>query len=271
MGPGEQWTIFGFQLMAPREEAVQPEGILSERLSQIPTLWSLVYRAHQGPREAIHSARQQLLERYRGTVERYLRKVLGDPDAAAEVFQEFALELLHGKLRGASPERGRFRNYVKGTLFHLIADYRTEERMRPMSLPDDSAKLPADPDDEAANRHFLKSWCDELLARTWVELARASDRTSQPLFAVLRFRADHPEMRAPQLAEQLGVQLGKSFTAAGIRQILHRARKQFAALLLDEVTQSLENPTQHDLEDELAELGLLEYCRPALPRCEPNM
>ena len=36
-------------------------------------------------------------------------------EAAAEVFQEFALQLVHGNLRGANPERGRFRNFVKGT------------------------------------------------------------------------------------------------------------------------------------------------------------
>jgi hypothetical protein len=41
-----------------------------QRLSLIPTRWSLVYRAHHGPAEATHSARQQLLERYRGAVYR---------------------------------------------------------------------------------------------------------------------------------------------------------------------------------------------------------
>jgi RNA polymerase sigma-70 factor (ECF subfamily) len=244
---------------------VQPE-ILDQRLSQIPTLWSLVFQAHRGPTEAAWPARRQLLERYGGAIQRYLRKVLRDPDAAAEVFQEFALQLLHGDLRGADPQRGRFRNYVKGTLFHLVADYRAAQRRRPAPLPDDSAQLPAQSPDEEADRRFAESWCDELLAQAWAALAQASIQTSQPLYAVLRFRADHPQLRATQLAEELGAQLGRSFTAAGIRQLLHRARKQFAALLLDEVIQSLENPTAQQLEDELVELGLLEYCRPALPR-----
>jgi hypothetical protein len=44
----------------------------NQRLSLIPTLWSLVYLAHHGPAEAANSARQQLLERYRGAVYRYL-------------------------------------------------------------------------------------------------------------------------------------------------------------------------------------------------------
>jgi hypothetical protein len=36
--------------------------------------------------------------------------------------------------------------------------------------------------------------------------------------------------------------------------------------LLDEVRHSLENPEADHLEEELIELGLLEYCRPALER-----
>jgi len=235
-------------------------------LNRITTPWSLVCRANHGPAEEANPARQQLLERYGDAVRRYLRKVLHDPDAAEEVFQEFALQLLHGDLRGANPQRGRFRNFVKGTLYHLIADYRKERRQWPGPLPDDSNELPADSEDVESDRLFEESWCDELLARAWAALAQIEATTGQPYYAVLRFRADHPEMRAPQLAEQLAAQLDRPFTAAGIRQILHRAREKFATLLVDEVVHSLENPTAEQLEEELVELGLLDCCRPALQR-----
>jgi RNA polymerase sigma-70 factor (ECF subfamily) len=238
----------------------------NQRLSLIPTRWSLVYRAHHGSAETATSARQQLLERYRGAVYRYLRKVLHDPNASDEVFQEFALRLVHGDLRGANPQRGRFRNFVKGTLFHLIADYRKQRREWPGPLPDDAAALPDDSEGLASDRQFVESWCDELLARAWAALAQGETASGQPLYAVLRFRADHPEMRSPQMAEQLTAQLGRPFTAAGVRQILHRARERFATLLLDEVTHSLGNPLAEELEEELVELGLLDYCRPALER-----
>jgi RNA polymerase sigma-70 factor (ECF subfamily) len=244
---------------------VQPEN-LSQRLSLIPTLWSLVRRAHQGPTGDVTSARQQLLERYGGAVHRYLRKLLHDADAADEVFQEFALQLLHGELRGADPQHGRFRNFVKGTLFHLVADYRKEQREWPGPLPVDSAALGGHREEVESDRQLVESWCDELLARAWAALAQVEADTGQPFYAVLRFRADHPEMRSPQLAEQLAAQLGRPFTAAGVRQALHRAREKFADLLLDEVTHSLENPTAEQVVQELADLGLLDYCRPALER-----
>ena len=50
------------------------------------------------------------------------------------------------------------------------------------------------------------------------------------------------------------------------RLTLHRAREQFSDLMLDDVVQSLDNPTREQLEQELIDLGLLEYCRPALER-----
>jgi RNA polymerase sigma-70 factor (ECF subfamily) len=52
--------------------------------------------------------------------------------------------------------------------------------------------------------------------------------------------------------------------------MLHRARDRFAELLFDEVSQTLDNPSRNDLEEELAELRLLEYCRPALQRRTPS-
>ena len=239
---------------------------LNQRLSRISTLWSLVIGAHQGPTEAVKLARQQLLERYGAAARRYLRKLLRDSDGADEVFQEFALQLVHGDLRGADPQRGRFRNFVKGTLFHLVADYRKQRREWPGPLPNDGADVAADPDELESELRFEESWRDELLARAWAALAEIEARTSQPYYAVLRFRADHPEMHSPQMAEQLAARLGRPFTAVGVRQILHRAREKFAELLLDEVSHALENPTLEQVEQELVELSLLDYCRPALER-----
>jgi RNA polymerase sigma-70 factor (ECF subfamily) len=250
---------------APGEECMNQENP-NQPLNLISTPWSLVCRAHRGPAEEANAARQQLLERYRGAVYRYLRKLLHNPDAADEVFQEFALQLLRGDLRGANPQRGRFRDFVKGTLFHLVADYRKQQRHWPGPLPTDGATRAANPEDVESDRLFVASWCDELLARAWAALAEIEATTGQLFYAVLRFRADHPEMRSPQLAEELTAQLGRPFTAAGVRQTLHRAREKFAALLVDEVVHSLENPGAKQLEEEFIELGLLDYCRPALER-----
>lgn len=73
-----------------------------------------------------------------------------------------------------------------------------------------------------------------------------------------------------EMAELLAAQLRKPLSAAGIRQLLHRAREKFADSLLQQVAQSLDEPTADRIEEELCELTLLEYCRPALQRQQPS-
>jgi RNA polymerase sigma-70 factor (ECF subfamily) len=117
---------------------------------------------------------------------------------------------------------------------------------------------------------FVESWRQELLARAWQALAEVEAQTGQPFHTVLRLRVDQPDLRSPQLAEQLAERLGKPVSAAGVRQSLHRARDRFAGLLLDEVVQTLGKSADEDLEQELIELNLLAYCQPALDRRKGN-
>ncbi|MBI3468965.1 MAG: hypothetical protein HY000_38670, partial [Planctomycetes bacterium] len=84
------------------------------------------------------------------------------------------------------------------------------------------------------------------------------------------YRVDHPDLRSPVLAEGLSGELGREISAANVRVMLHRAREQFALLLLDQVAQSLENPGRDELEQELIELELLDYCRPVLASRYPG-
>jgi RNA polymerase sigma-70 factor (ECF subfamily) len=237
------------------------------RLSRIETLWTLVRRANEGTALAATDAQAKVLDRYGGAVRRYLLGALHDPEAADDLFQEFAVRFLHGDLHGANPQRGRFRFYLKGVLSHLVADYQKRQKRQPRSLPaDHPGPAVAPPATTDSDREFFAGWRAELLARAWDGLARLERRTGQPFHAVLRFRAENPRMRSPELAEHLGRQLGRGLTAAGVRQTLHRAREKFAELLLDEVRQSLDDPTDEELQDELLDLGLLDYCRAALER-----
>ena len=58
--------------------------------------------------------------------------------------------------------------------------------------------------------------------------------------------------------------MGKAYTIHGVRQAPHRAREKFSDLLVDEVAQTLENPSEEEIERELIDLRLLSYCRSAL-------
>src|SRR5262249_23527697 len=208
-----------------------------------------------------------LLERYGSAVQRYLRALVRSSDSAEDLFQEFACRLIKGDLQGADPERGKFRSFVKGVLFHLVADHHNRQKRLPGALPEGVPGPAGSPPTLADfDRDFVQTWREELLARCWDALQESENSAGKPFYAVLRFRAEHPKMPSQEMAEALSRQLGKPLTAAGVRQTLHRARDKFAQLVLDEVLQSLDKPTPQQVEDELSELGLLEYCRPALEK-----
>ena len=242
---------------------------LADRLSRIQTLWTLVRQAHDGPADAARAAQQRVLDRYGGAVRRYLRGAVRDPKAAEELFQEFACRFLQGDLKGADPDRGKFRRFVKGVLFHMVADHYRRKKRQPGPLGPDQPEPAEDaPSHDDLDRELRTSWRDELLAKSWAALEEVEKETGRPLYTVLRFRAENPKHPSIRLAAELSAKLGKPLNAGGVRQTLHRAREKFAELVLDEVVHSLEQPTADQVREELTELGLLEYCQPALERRE---
>jgi hypothetical protein len=238
-----------------------------QRLSRISTLWSLVSQAHHGPEHARGTAHHQLMERYGGAAYRYLLGALRDREAADELFQDFSLRFLRGDFRNVNSERGRFRDFLKTSLFHLIVDHqrRQKAQRRPFAAarPEPATEAPILSESEQL---FRESWREQLMDRAWVGLEAIERQSGQPHHTVLRFRAEQPLLSSAELAGQLSTRLGKSYTIDGVRQALHRARETFIDLVLDEVARSLERMSRERLEEELAELGLLTYCRAALTR-----
>jgi RNA polymerase sigma factor (sigma-70 family) len=245
------------------------EAELSTHLSRISTVWSVVRHAHQASTDSAIAARNGLMERYHGAAYRYLLRILGDPDAADEVFQEFAMRFVRGDFRRADPGRGRFRQYVKSALINLVIDYR-KARARGSPALDDLKLEPAvdAPQPGKVDEEFVVSWRHELLSRAWVSLEQIERDRGQPFHAVLRFKSQNPHVKSAEMASRLSAELQprRPWTEAGIRKLLQRARERFSEILLQEVSRSLEDPTPERLEEELIELGLFTYCHSALER-----
>lgn len=232
----------------------------NEHLSQISTLWTMLLRAHDTPADAARSARHALLERYGRAAYRYLLGAVRDPEAAQDLAQELAVRFMRGDFHRVAPGLGRFRDYLKTALIHLVTDYRRSQQRQPRPLMHDTVAPAVDvPDDEAV---ILAGWRAELLDRTWEALA-AKHATGH---AALLVRVEQPELTSAAIADQLKDQLDKPMTAAAVRKALERAHEQFADLLVEEVARSLDLPAPDQLESELQELDLLRYCRSALAR-----
>jgi RNA polymerase sigma-70 factor (ECF subfamily) len=239
---------------------------LVDRLSRIQTHWTVVFQAHEERGQtAVTAAQQQLVLRYRGAVYRYLLGMVRDPAAAEELAQDFAVRLLRGDFRRADPGRGRFRDFLKAAVRHLVIDYWREQGKAPVPL--DPAAVAVGPAEEAdLDRPFLERWREELLNQTWDALEEVQARTGQPYHTVLRWKTEQPEQRSAQMAQRLSAHQGRPVTENALRKLLHRARKLFADLLVDEVARSLGTSAPEPLEQELIDLDLLDYCRSALER-----
>jgi RNA polymerase sigma-70 factor (ECF subfamily) len=239
---------------------------LNERLSKIETAWPLLSKAQKANAEG-SSATVQLMERYRRPIYRYLLACVRRLDVADELFQEFALRFVRGDFKNVDPGRGRFRYYLKTVLHNLVVDYqRKQER-------DSHEALPASESGPATNgcaadpeADLMEEWRKELLRRVWEALAQWECQTQQPLYTVLHLRAEHPDLRAAQMAERLSAALGIVVTPEWVYKKLHLAREKFTGLLLDEVAQTLAEATDENLEQELLDLGLLDFCHGALQR-----
>jgi DNA-directed RNA polymerase specialized sigma24 family protein len=237
------------------------------KLSQLATQWSLVLEACRGRGDFVKAAQAELLERYCGAIYRYSLRVLGDADLAGEACQEFALRFVRGDFHHADPTRGRFRDYVKKSVIHLLHEFRRHQIERQRILPLDKwvADVAVSPS-PLDTGEFQAHWRKELLNRAWSEMEKRQAPTGSPYYTALRIKADHPDLTAAALANRLEVAGKGVYSSAAIRQVLHRSREVFADLLLAEVARSILSENIDDLAEELVELDLFTYCREALAR-----
>jgi RNA polymerase sigma-70 factor (ECF subfamily) len=233
---------------------------MDERLSRIATLWTVVFQAHGDGSVAGPDARNRLMLRYSPAAYRYLLGAVRDPDAAADLCQEFAVRFLRGDFRRADPGRGRFRDYVKTALSNLANDYHRSRQAQPRPLAPNTPE-PAAPG-ETSDDDFLGGWRQALLDRAWEALAAENPGYHATLF----IRVHEPDLPSPEMAKRLGVQLGKPVSPEHVRKMLQRAHGKFADLLLDQVAASLDDNSVEALNDELKALDLLRYCQSALEK-----
>jgi RNA polymerase sigma-70 factor (ECF subfamily) len=240
------------------------------RLSELSTHWTMLFEANHGTPEQSGEALRLMMLRYSGAVHRYFLKIAGNAETARELDQEFAVRFLKGDFLKYDPRVGRFRDYVKRAIRNLLIDHlRRQGKTRHLdtqleiSIVDDTSV--EDPD-----QRFIESWRSELLDRAWTALEDFERRTGQPYHRALRFRAKHPDLSSPEMARRLAPELGQSHSPGAFRQLLQRARDKWTEFLIDEVRVSLKTPSSDEIEEELAELSLLELCRPAMKRLGLN-
>ena len=209
--------------------------------------------------------KKSYLEIYGGAIKRYLLTALGDETAAHDLYQEFALKLIKGDFQRATPARGKFRFFVKTVVRNLIrSHFRKQNRDAKSAVAVEDLQVANENEsNDQQDQLFSESWRDDLLFRTWQTLAEHQRRSDTTYYTTLNLRVARPELNGTEFAAALSTELGRDIKPATARVQLHRAREKFATLLIDDVASSLEDNSRDTVEQELIELGLIEYCRPA--------
>src|SRR6516164_9781688 len=144
------------------------------RLSAIKTVWIDLFKGGKPDDKADGPARELVL-RYYGAVFRYLLGIVHDEEVAMDLTQEFASRFLRGDFRNATPERGRFRDFLKVSLRNLAMDhFRQQKQARDRGvqpLPEHGLEPGDDSDQRQRDEAFVASFREEVLARTWEALA----------------------------------------------------------------------------------------------------
>lgn len=241
------------------------DSTAGRHISKIDTLWPRLREAQTDESEEVRrAAQQQILDRYRPAIYRYLRACL-DPEGADEVLQEFQLRFVACGFRNADPQKGRFRDLLKSALYHLMVDYhKKRQRALPQLSPDAPEPAASVESTLDSDRQFLAQWRHSLLSKAWDALAEEERQTGRLMYTVLHFRAAHPDMRSADMAVELTKRLGKAVSADWVRKWIHAAREKFAEFLLAEVAASLDDPDLDAIEQELIDLELYQYCKSAL-------
>jgi RNA polymerase sigma-70 factor (ECF subfamily) len=241
-----------------------------DRINLIATNWTMIRKAHGEAGPDVRAAQEELFLRYGEAIRRYLLGALRNEDAADEVYQEFAWRFLNGRLQNADPERGRFRDYLKTTLSRMVVDYYRNSKRNKAQALDDALHAGADEQLQRHEEQFVENWRTFLLDKAWAALEAYQRESGKPFFTVLDIRRRFPEIAARDLVPLVSEALGEPISYGNLRQRMRRARSAFAELLIAEVEASLEDDNLDAVENELADLGLLPYCAPALVQRRGN-
>ncbi len=224
-------------------------GPSSQANSPFPlTRWSLAIRLHSGDPVEARRAVQDLFTAYRYPLYGYLRgSHLGHEDAE-DLLQGFFEKMLRtDSLGDADPARGKLRTFLLTSLARFKSNWQRGEHRRHRRVRAEADLWDAEEarwqreqisTQETPERFFDRRWAAELIAQARTRLrAQYAERGKLELHEALSplLSSEEPVTEAfADIAARFGM------TANTLRVALSRLRRDFRALLLQEVTHTLD-------------------------------
>ena len=229
----------------------------SRMSTSAPTLQDHAFRTTRWTRVRMASADSEdgrraladLCDAYYEPVVAYLRRALGDEEAAREVSHAFFAAMLGGhSIQAADQSRGRFRWYLLGAVKHFISHQReAAARLKrgggaqAIALDDAEAVALADERVLSPDAEFDRQWAVTVITRAMDALRAA---------CAAEGRADFFEMVADLLSghachgDQAALAAVAGMSPDGFRMAVHRLKRRLRDCVKAEVAGTLEDPAR---------------------------
>jgi RNA polymerase sigma factor (sigma-70 family) len=227
------------------------------------THWSAILVAAQSQMPGSQAALTELCRLYWYPLYAYARGRGHGPPDAQDLTQGFFLHLLKDRaLQHAHPLKGKFRSFLLASFQNFASDERARARRQKrggdrefvfLDSEDAESRYRLEPADHlTAEKIFDARWAMTLLGHAVERLRQEYAARGEELrFEVLRLFIGVEEGKDPPSSEQVAQSLGVSVSAA--KTAIHRFRKQYSAILRQEIGRTVSNPA--DIEREIHALA----------------
>lgn len=216
------------------------------------THWSMVLAAGESSLPGSSAALERLCQIYWQPLYVYARRLGRNPEEAQDIVQSFFACLLEKRfLEAADPERGKFRSFLLSAFRHFVfKEWRHNHTIKrggsmviaPIELEQAEENYRLEPADSLTPKDvYEKRWVLSLLEQVFAQLRREyADAGSLPLFEQVKglLTGDSPARTHLEIATQLGM------TQGAVKVAVHRLRKRFKQVLMEEVAGTVASPTQ---------------------------
>jgi RNA polymerase sigma factor (sigma-70 family) len=220
------------------------------------TRWTVVMAAAQSQAAGGKAALAELCELYWYPLYSFARRRGSSPHDAQDLTQGFFMHLLdHRVLAQVERPKGRFRSFLRASFQNYL--WNESKRARSfkrgggyqfVSLDWESAesRYRLEPADQVTpEKIYDAKWAMTLLNHVVIQLgqqyaARAKEATFEALEVYLRFRPSVDVPSYEEVAKTLGVEV------RAVKTLIHRLRKQYTAILREEVGRTVSDPSEID-------------------------
>jgi RNA polymerase sigma factor (sigma-70 family) len=223
------------------------------------TRWSAILVAAESQMPGSQSALTELCRLYWYPLYAFARRRGHEPPDAQDLTQGFFLHLLKNRaLKHVHPLKGKFRSFLVASFQNFASDEtaRSHRQKRGgdrefifLDSEDAESRYRLEPADHlTAEKIFDARWAITLLGHAVERLRQEyAARGEEARFEVLRVFIGVEEGRNPPSCEQIAQLLRVSVGAA--KTMIHRFRKQYTAILRQEIGRTVSNPA--DIEQEI--------------------